>query len=335
MKNNLVAIDLGSLSTKIYRQGFGVALVEPSVVAVSVADKKKIKAVGGEAKQLIGKTADATQIVMPISEGKISDERVATQMLENFINKITLSKLSLRPQAILAVPLGLDNQEIKKYEKVLNGVGIYNIDFVETPILTALGVGAPINSSTPCFLIDFGGATTTMSAVSLDGVIAGINVNMGGNTLDAMIIDFIDRTFSLKIGKLTAEKVKTEIGSLIENDTMRAKVSGRDTTTGKPRSVSIGAQDILVPIRLFFDKLFEIADKFMAKLPEEVSAEIRRSGVYFAGGTSKIVGLAEYFKKNMAMRANVTDEPVIATALGGGIVSGDKALLKKLRLNKR
>ena len=135
MKNNTVAINIGSVNTSIYRQGFGVVLVEPSVVAVGVGDRKKVKAVGKEAKQLIGKTADATQIVMPISEGQIADERAATQMLENSINKITLTKLSLRPQVILSVPCGLDNNEIKKFEKVLNDVGVYNIDYVEARCL--------------------------------------------------------------------------------------------------------------------------------------------------------------------------------------------------------
>lgn len=335
MKNNIIAISVGSVNTSIYRQGFGVVLLEPSVVAVGAGDRRKVKAIGKEAKQLIGKTADATQIIMPISEGEIADERAATQMIESFINKVTLKKLSLRPQVVLSVPCGLDSQAIKKYEKVFNNVGVYNIEFVEAPLLTALGLGAPISEATPCFLIDFGGATTSMAAVSLDGVIAGISVNMGGNTIDAMIIDYIDRVFNLKIGKLTAERVKTEIGSLLEDDVMRAKVNGRDSTTGKPRAVSLGAQDIIVPIRMFFDKIFEIADKFMAKLPVEVSAEIRRSGVYFAGGTSKIVGLAEYFRDVMAIKANVSDEPALATVLGGGIVSSDKALLNKLKIRNR
>ncbi len=335
MNNNTMAINIGSVNTSIYRQGFGVVLFEPSVVAVSAGDKKKVKAVGTEAKQLIGKTADATQIIMPIEEGQVADEKVAIDMLSNFINKTALKKFGLRPTVILAVPCGLENVEIKKYEKILNAAGIFNIEYVEAPILTALGIGAPISESDPCMIIDFGGATTSMAAVSLDGVIAGINVNMGGNTIDAMIMDYIEKFFNLKVGRLTAEKIKMQIGSLYENDTTRIKVSGRDISTGKPRSVSLGAHDVIVPIKLFFDKVFEIADKFMAKLPAEVSAEVRRQGVYFAGGTSLIVGLVDYFRENMAIKANITEEPELATVIGGGIVAGDKNLLKKLRINKK
>ncbi len=332
MKNNVIAIDVGSVNTAIYKLGSGVVLFEPSVVAAAAGDNRKIKAIGSDAKKLIGKTADATQIIFPVFEANIENEEVATDMMENFINKITLKRLGLRPKAVLAVPCGLENEQIKKYEKVLNGAGLFNVDFVEAPILTALGVGAPITNSTPCFVMDLGGGTTSIAAVSLDGVIAGVNVNMGGSNIDAMLIDYIAQYFNLKIGTLTAERIKIQVGSLNENDGTRMAVNGRDLTTGKPREISVGAQDVYLPIKMFFDKIFEIASMVMAKLPAEVSAEIRRSGVYLAGGTSKVVGLAEYFRDKMAIRVNLVDDPELSTAIGGGIVAADPALLKKIRL---
>lgn len=335
MRGNTIALDLGSVNTCIYQLGAGVVLSEPSAVAYTAGTKKKIKAVGAEAKKLVGKTADMTQVVYPVFEAQIEDEKMATAMMENFLNKITLRKFGARPSVLLSVPCGLENEEIGKYEKVLNGAGVYHIDYVESPILTALGLGVPVSESTPCFIIDLGGGTTSIAAVSLDGVIAGVNVNMGGSNIDAMLIDYVEEYFGLKIGTLTAERIKIQIGSFIENDGTRTLVNGRDVSTGKPRSVSIGVQDVMVPVRMFFDKIFEIVELVMAKLPAEVSAEIRRAGVYFAGGTSKFVGLDNYFRDKMAIRANMSEEPEMVNVLGGGIVAGDPALLKKVRLKKR
>ena len=158
---------------------------------------------------------------------------------------------------------------------------------------------------------------------------------MGGSNIDAMLIDYVEEYFGLKIGTLTAERIKIQIGSFIENDGTRTLVNGRDVSTGKPRSVSIGVQDVMVPVKMFFDKIFEIVELVMAKLPAEVSAEIRRAGVYFAGGTSKFVGLDNYFRDKMAIRANMSEEPEMVNVLGGGIVAGDLDLLKKVRLKKR
>ncbi len=335
MRNNAIAIDLGSVNTVIYQLGSGVVLSEPSVVALSVNGKSSIRAVGSEAKKLIGKTAETTKIVFPIVEGEIADVKNATAMTENFLNKITLRKLSLRPKALVSVPCGIENDEIKKYAKVLSGAGVYNADFVESPILTALGLGIPVSESTPCFIIDVGGGTTNIAAVSLDGVIAGVNVNMGGRNVDAMIINRIADLFGLRIGMLTAEKIKTQIASLIEGDATRTVINGRDIESGKPRSVSVSASDVLLPVAAFFDKIFEIASMVMAKLPAEVSAEIRRSGVYFSGGVSRLPGLDGYFRENMAIRANVFEDPEMTAAIGGGILLGNEKLLKKVRIEKK
>ncbi len=335
MRNNAIAIDMGSVNTVIYQLGSGVVLSEPSVVALSVNGKSSIRAVGSEAKKLIGKTAETTKIVFPIVEGEIADVKNATAMTENFLNKITLRKLSLRPKALVSVPCGIENDEIKKYAKVLSGAGVYNADFVESPILTALGLGIPVSESTPCFIIDVGGGTTNIAAVSLDGVIAGVNVNMGGRNVDAMIINRIADLFGLRIGMLTAEKIKTQIASLIEGDATRTVINGRDIESGKPRSVSVSASDVLLPVAAFFDKIFEIASMVMAKLPAEVSAEIRRSGVYFSGGVSRLPGLDGYFRENMAIRANVFEDPEMTAAIGGGILLGNEKLLKKVRIEKK
>lgn len=335
MRNNAIAIDLGSVNTVIYQLGSGVVLSEPSVVALSVNGKSSIRAVGSEAKKLIGKTAETTKIVFPIVEGEIADVKNATAMTENFLNKITLRKLSLRPKALVSVPCGIENDEIKKYAKVLSGAGVYNADFVESPILTALGLGIPVSESTPCFIIDVGGGTTNIAAVSLDGVIAGVNVNMGGRNVDAMIINRIADLFGLRIGMLTAEKIKTQIASLIEGDATRTVINGRDIESGKPRSVSVSASDVLLPVAAFFDKIFEIASMVMAKLPAEVSAEIRRSGVYFSGGVSRLPGLDGYFRENIAIRANVFEDPEMTAAIGGGILLGNEKLLKKVRIEKK
>ncbi len=335
MRNNAIAIDLGSVNTVIYQLGSGVVLSEPSVVALSVNGKSSIRAVGSEAKKLIGKTAETTKIVFPIVEGEIADVKNATAMTENFLNKITLRKLSLRPKALVSVPCGIENDEIKKYAKVLSGAGVYNADFVESPILTALGLGIPVSESTPCFIIDVGGGTANIAAVSLDGVIAGVNVNMGGRNVDAMIINRIADLFGLRIGMLTAEKIKTQIASLIEGDATRTVINGRDIESGKPRSVSVSASDVLLPVAAFFDKIFEIASMVMAKLPAEVSAEIRRSGVYFSGGVSRLPGLDGYFREHMAIRANVFEDPEMTAAIGGGILLGNEKLLKKVRIEKK
>ncbi|MBQ7408506.1 MAG: rod shape-determining protein [Clostridia bacterium] len=335
MKSPTLCIDLGSSGTKIYQIGAGVVLSEPSVIAISELGRRKIKAIGIEAKKLIGRTVDGTVVSAPVFESQIEDELCATLMLENFLNKVTLKKLGRRPSVLFAVPCGADNASIKKFEKVLNECDIYNIHFVESPILTVLGSGIPLSDSNPCFVIDIGGGTTKIAAVSLGGIISGISVNIGGKSLDKMLIEYIEEQFDLKIGMLTAEKLKIQVGSLLERDNTTTIINGRDIASGKPRAVSVSSADIYPPIKSFFDKIFELAGMVMAKLPAEISADVRRGGVCFAGGMANFVGLDEYFRYSMGIRANVCEDPALATSIGGGIVAGNDKLLSRLRINRK
>lgn len=335
MKLPALSIDLGSANARIYQLGAGVVLSEPSVIAVNETGKRTVKCVGIEAKKLIGKTVDGTVVSSPVFEGYVEDEKGATLMLENFLNKVTLKRLGKRPNVLFSVPCGAENSTIKKYERVLNQCDVYNIYFVESPVLTSLGAGVPLTESNPCFVIDIGGGCTKMAAVSLGGVISGISVNIGGKSLDRMLVDFVEDEFGLKIGMLTSERLKIQVGSLLENDNTEMTVNGRDTLSGKPRAVCIRSNDILPPVKEFFDKIFQLSSMVMAKLPAEISADIRRSGVYFAGGMSKFIGLDDYFRFNVGIRANISENPELATILGAGKVAGNEKLLASLNLNRR
>lgn len=335
MRLPTLCIDLGSANTKIYQIGTGVVLNEPSVIAINESGKRKVKATGIEAKRLIGKTVSDTEVFSPVFEGNIEDELGATLMLETFLNKVTLKKLGKRPNVLFAVPCGAENASIKRFEKTLNDCDVFGIHFVESPVLTALGMGIPLTEASPCFIIDIGGGSTKIAAVSLGGVISGISVNMGGRSIDKMLIEFIDSEYGLRIGSLTAESLKIQIGSLLQGDLTNTTVRGRDVSTGQPRAITLNASEIYEPIKTFFDKIFQLASMVMAKLPAEISAEIRRSGVYFAGGTSKIIGLTDYFRYSVGIKANTCEDPELATAVGAGIVAGNEKLLRHLAINRR
>ncbi len=334
MSNNVIAIDLGSSNTGIYQVGASIVLFEPSLVAFS-ADGNVVKDVGFGAKKLVGRTTDSTVVVAPVFESRVTDEKACTLMLNRFLNKITVKRFSQRPSVIFSVPCGISVDDIKTFERVLRASGVNDYVFVEAPVLTALGLGLPMTDSTPAFIVDIGGGSTQIAAVSLDGIICGITVNMGGMSIDTMIKNYILDHFRVKIGSLTAELVKQKICSLIDNDMTSMVVSGQNAETGRPSSVKLSAENLKEPLQIFFDKIFQITGMVLSKLPAEVSADVRKSGIYFSGGVSKIAGLEDYFTKKMGMRATVFEDAQAAIMLGGGIIAENKKLLKKLRINLR
>ena len=329
-----IAIDFDSLFTSIYKLGSGLVLSEPTVAAVGLSDMEDVKAVGNEAKKLIGKTAENTKIVFPVFEGEIVNEKVAQKLLSVFLSKIGLGSKLINIEAIIGVPCGITAEMLEKYEKVAKQAGINKVWFVEAPLLSALGQRLPLSDSAPCFLVDMAGGTTNIAALTLDGIIAGISVNFGANKISIDIIDYMAEAYGLQIGLLTAERIKKEIGSLADGDGLSTVVNGRDIKSGTPRSVSVRAMDVIEPIKKYYDKIAELAMSVLVKLPPEVSAEIRHAGLYVSGVCSGVYDLENYYCKKMNMKVSVAENGLMSVALGGGIAVAEPSLIKKLAIKR-
>ena len=325
------AIDFDSAYTNVYKLGSGLVLSEPTVAAVEESEKGEIKAIGQEAYRLIGKTSKNTKIVFPVFEGEIVNERVAAGILGGFIGKVKPEKFTAF-SVLFSVPCGTTSEMTAKYKSVAKACGARKCAFVESPILAALGQRIPLSDATPCFVIDMAGGSTNIAAVTLDGVIAGISVNFGGNKISADVIDYVAESYGLQIGLQTAEKLKKEIGSLEKNDGLTVVVNGRDIEKGTPRSVSVKAMDLVKTVSAYYDKIAELAMELLKKLPPEVSAEIRHEGIYVSGGASSVYGLEKYYSDKFGMKVNVAENGTMSVALGGGIAIGNDELLKKITL---
>ena len=324
-----LAIDFGTSVTKIYKLGSGIVLAEATCVTVQ-KDTGEIRAFGNEAKRLLGKTAEQTDVCFPVYEGEIVSERLAGALLEFFLRKVVKRGTSV--EALFCVPCGYKVESREKVYRVAKAAGIGRVNFAETPFLSVLGQDVPLSESNPVFAIDIGAGVTSIAAFSLDGIIAGLSMNVGGSNMDVHIIDHIADTFSLKIGSLTSEKLKNTVGSLIEDDNQSTIINGRDIKSGRPRSVSVSSADIVFPIKVYIDKIAEYADLVLKKLPAEVSAAMLKNGLYLSGGVCNIAGLAEYMSGKLQMEAHLSGDPQMAVVLGGGRAVGNAALLRRIRL---
>lgn len=328
-----LAIDLGSSVTKIYRADAnnGVALFEPSCVAVTGEDEKVV-AIGKEAKKVLGKTTGETDVVYPVYEGAIAQHELAVKMLKEFLRRAELSSSVRRSETVFAVPCGIGALQLHEYKELANRCGFKRIHFVETPYLSVYGSGVTLTDEHPVFTMDIGASVTNIAVVSAGGMNAGISINVGGNAMDLSIWDMLATEKGLHIGTLTSERIKNEIGSLSENARGTTIAEGISTETYMPSSVSVRAQEIAPCIRVYVDKIIEYAKLVLNQLHPEVGADVHRNGVLLTGGLMKIPGLREYIERQLGMPAAVAESPHFAAVRGGGVLLRDKSLLQKIEL---
>lgn len=331
MAEKSLVIDFGSAYTNIFMLGYGLVLSEPTVAAIDENQKGAVKCIGNDAKKIIGKTSKSTKIVFPVFEGEIVNEKVAEEVLGGFLKKIGITGM-FSGFVLFSVPCGADSAMLSKYRTVAQNVGLMKPKFAEATILTALGQGLPLNDASPCFVLDMSGGNTNISALTLGGVITGLSVNLGANKIVTDLMDYVASKYQLQIGFLTAEKLKSQIGSLDELDRLSCIVNGRDLSSGIPKSILLKANDILDCVKMYYDKIAEIALTVLKKLPAEVSAEIRRTGIYVSGVGATVYGLEKYYQKFFDVKILVAENPCYSVAIGGGIAIGSKEIMKKITL---
>lgn len=330
-----ISVDFGSGFTKIYMPGCGVVLKEATCIAVEEYDgdgekKIRIKAYGDKARSLSGRAAVNTRVVYPVFEGNIVNETLAAELLKYFLEKIEITpKRARRTEAIFILPCGITESVREKYSRLAGNCGIGYAYFTLTPYAAVLGHNAVINESTPMLSLDIGHSVTDIAVFSQDGIISGMTINIGGGNIDNSLIEEAANGFNLKIGVLTAEKLKNAVSSFLEDDNKMFVADGSEISSNAPSSVCINTEKIYGVISSYIDKICEYVTRLISGLPADVSSAVMHGGVYLTGGLSKIDGIAEYLEKKLNLSVKQTEEGQLAPVIGGGTILADDALLDR------
>jgi len=314
-----IGIDLGTTYTLVYLPRRGIVINEPSVVAVSM-DDRKILAVGNEAKDMLGRTPESIIALKPLKDGVIADYRTTEAMLRYFINK-TLGGIRLfRPEVMVAVPAGISSTERRAVTEATIAAGAKAAYIIKEPIAAAIGADIPIGSASGHMIVDIGGGTAEMAVISLGGIVASTSVRVGGNKFDAAVLEYIRRKYNLAIGERTAEEIKINIGSaLFLADKLTMEIRGRDIITGLPRSINITSDDVTEAIQNELEAIINAAKKVLHDTPPELSADIMDKGMVLSGGSSLLRNIDQLLSRTLGVPAYVADEALLCVAKGTGI----------------
>ena len=313
-----MAVDLGTANTLVYVRGEGIVLNEPSVVAINIKDGRPV-AVGAEAKRMIGRTPAHIQAIRPLRDGVIADFDICEKMLRYFIQKVHTSKWS-KPRMVICVPSGITPVEQRAVQEAAEFAGARKPAYIiEEPMAAAIGAGLPVQEPTGNMIVDIGGGTTEVAVISLGGVVASQSARVGGDALDAAIINYIKKEYSLALGERTAEEVKMALGSAWPLEVeLHAEIRGRDLVTGLPKTIVTSTEEIREAIEEPVAAIVDAVKVTLDKTPPELSADIMEQGVVLAGGGALLHGISERLEHETGMPIVIAQNPLFAVAIGSG-----------------
>jgi rod shape-determining protein MreB len=314
-----IGIDLGTTTILVFVPKKGIIINEPSVVAISLADKK-VLAVGKEAKDMIGRTPDSIVAKRPLKDGVIADYRTTEAMLRYFINKAVGGVRLFRPEVMVAVPGGITSTERRAVIDATLSAGAKAAYIIKQPVVAAIGADIPIGSASGHMIIEIGGGTSEIAVISLGGIVASSSVRIGGNKLDSAIQEQVRRKYGLAIGERTAEDIKIRIGSaLYLEEKLEMEVKGRDMITGLPRIIQVTSDDVTDAIQHELQGIVEAIKDVLRNTPPELSADVMQKGMVLSGGTAQLRNLDRLFQEATGVPAFVADNPQQCVGKGTGI----------------
>jgi rod shape-determining protein MreB len=334
--SNDLAIDLGTANTLIYQKGQGIVCNEPSVVAVqndASTGRRKVVAVGSEAKNMLGRTPEKINAIRPVKEGVIADFEITEQMLRHLIQRVHNRKTLVRPRMIICVPHGITEVEKRAVRDSAESAGAREVYLIEEPMAAAIGAGLPVTEACGSMILDIGGGTTEIATISLKGIVFSRSLRVGGDKMDEAIMNFVKRRYNVLIGERTAEQIKIAVGSVMPTgERLAVEVRGRDLVQGVPKSIVVTEDEVRDALLEPVNQIVDLIRVALEKTPPELSADIVERGITMTGGGALLRNLDKLISEQTGLPVILVDDPLSAVVIGSGVVLDQLDTLKDVVL---
>jgi rod shape-determining protein MreB and related proteins len=315
-----IGIDLGTANVLVHVEGRGIVIQEPSVVAVD--DDGRIRAVGEDAREMIGRTPGNIHAIRPMKDGVIADYVITEAMLRFFINKAMAGRMRLRlqgPQVMISVPAGVTSVEKRAVKDAALKAGAREAFLIEEPLAAAIGANVPISGPSGNMVIDIGGGTSEIAVIALGGIVVSTSLRVGGTRIDEAIASYIRKKYNLMIGERTAEEVKIEIGTALPLEReLSMEVRGRDLIAGLPRTIPITSSEVMEAIELPLQQLVAAVRSVLEQTPPELSSDIIDKGMVMSGGGALLRNVDKLLTQVTGVPCHVAENALNCVALGTG-----------------
>ena len=325
-----LAIDLGTVNTRVYAVGRGIVVNEPSAVALDDTTGE-VQAVGKEAKEMLGRTPGNIRVVTPLKNGVIADFKVTEKMLHYFIQKAHQRRTLVHPRIVISVPSEITQVEKRAVAESAYRAGAAEGHLVEQAMMAAIGAGIPVLEPGGNMVVDIGGGTTDIAVISFFGIVYSRSLRIAGNHMDEAIVNYIKRKYNLLIGERTAEQIKIEIGSAYVLDKpLIMEIKGRSLIEGMPKAITVNDSEIREALSECVSTIVSAIRVALERTPPELSADISDRGIVLAGGGALLKNLDKRIREETGLPVCIADDPLCSVVLGTGKILSNFKLLRKI-----
>lgn len=315
-----VAIDLGNNNT-VVSDNDRVLLAQPSYIVFDT-ESQAVKAVGHQAYSMFEKNHEDLRPIKPLKGGVIADYESASKMIREMLSVAYSTKTSFFSgynNIISGIPYSTTEVERRALRDALGQFNSRKTYMLYEPLAAALGIGLNINEPDGKMLIDIGGGITEIVVISLSGIAAFQSLKVAGDSFDEEIQDYFRRQYNMAIGLKTAEQVKIQVGSVMDDlrdvpEPMR--VRGKDLIEGIPVTRKVDHIEVARILEKSIGAIEHAIIQTLETCPPELAADIYQNGIHITGGNAMLRGLKERFEKRIELPVHIDVEPLLSVSRG-------------------
>ena len=315
-----LAMDLGTASTLIYRQGSGIVFNEPSLAALE-SETRRVLAVGQEAGSCLGRTPRGLEVVRPLRYGLISDFAAAREMIIRFLARAGVSRRLFRPRLVVGVPGEATLIEKRAIIEAAREAGCREVHLADETLAAAIGLN--IDGPAARMILDVGGGTSK-GVIAAHGITAfAESRSLAGDEATKAVVRHIRDRYGLAVGDNTAERIKMAIGSSRPSPSAAGGAStqpfqcrGREISTGIPRVTELAPLGIREALEGVIRELAAMVRRLLSQVPPDLAAGLKE--LHLTGGGGLLAGLNERLARDTGLMVNIPNAPLLSVVLGLG-----------------
>jgi rod shape-determining protein MreB len=272
-----------------------------------------------------GKTHENIKTIRPLKDGVIADFHASEHMIKEFIKQIPgIRGRFIQPalRIVICIPSGITEVEKRAVKDSALKVNAKEVKLIYEPMAAAIGAGIDVQNPEGNMIIDIGGGTTEIAVIALGGIVCDKSLKIAGDVFTNDIAYFLRSHYNLYVGERTAERIKIEIGSALEELDYPLEdipVQGRDLITGKPKEIMVNYKEIFKALDKSIMRIEDAVLETLSLTPPELAADIYKTGIYLAGGGALLNGLADRIHRKTGLPVCVAEDPLRAVVRGTGI----------------
>jgi rod shape-determining protein MreB len=324
-----IGIDLGTMFCRVWVQGKGIVLEEPSVVATDLR-ARKVVAVGQAAKNMVGRNPGSIQATQPIRQGVISDYAVTEAMLRLFLQQAMGRSVLFKPEVMISVPSSTTQVERHAVLEAVLSAGARKVYLIDQPLAAIIGAGLPIAEASGNMVIQLGGGVSEAAVVSLGGVVSSGGVRVGGSAMNEAIQHYMKKMHAMVVGEATAEHIRSTIGWQVQEESEKSgkkeqniEVKGRSVVEGMPQELMVRKQDLVRALFPQMQSILQMVKSLLGDMPPELASDVIDKGVVLSGGLAELPWCERFFATELGVPATVAEKPAQCAIRGISLVLGD------------